>query len=157
MLRRSSVLAALLAASLSCDRRDVPNAHQDPNENVRRLMNDAAAQHGRSLNSMSPETVGTLSPRIHVGMTEAELNRVLAEKTSADPRTGKHIGTIVFGRGIVWLQDKDGKPLHDEKGELRADPDTWYCVLHLQDGNLKVLLNKEDRVISWSVEPMPQK
>jgi hypothetical protein len=115
------------------------------------------ALHGRSLNDMSPETVGTLSPRLRAGMTHAELNRNLAEKNKFDPKTGKHIGTIEFGRGIVWLQDQDGKLLRDEKGELRADPDKWYCVLHLQDANLKVLFNKEDRVLSWSVEPRPHR
>jgi hypothetical protein len=134
------------------------HAAGDPKEDVHHLMRDKVeAVHGRSLNDMSPETLATLSPRLRVGMTHAELSGILAEKNGVDPKTGKHIGTIEFGRGIVWLQDQDGKPLRDERGELRANPEKWYRVLYVRDANLKIVFDKEDRVVSWSVEPLPHR
>lgn len=155
---RPLFLAVLLAVSFGCGRRESASSQRDPNEEVHPLMNDkVAAVHGRSLNEMSPETVATLSPRLRAGMTYAELQSILAKKNRADPKTGKHIGMLVFGRGIVWLQDQDGKPLRDEKGELRADPDRWYCVLHVRDANVKVMFDKEDRLLSWSAEPLRQR
>jgi hypothetical protein len=158
MQRRLLVLAVLLAAPLGCGRQEGAHAERDPNEEVRQVMNDKVeALHGHSLNAMSPETVGTLSPRLRAGMTHAELQAILAKKNGVDPKTGKHVGTLEFGRGILWLQDQDGKPLRDEKGELRADPDRWYCILYVRDGNLKVIFDKEDRLLSWSVEPLPHR
>jgi hypothetical protein len=152
---RLLVVAAFLAASLGCGRRESTRGAADPNEDVRRLMRDKVeGAHGRSLNDMSPETAGTLSARLRVGMTHAELSGILAEKNRVDPKTGAHIATLEFGRGIVWLQDQDGKPLRDEKGELRADADKWYCLFHVRDANLKVVFDKEDRILSWSVEPL---
>jgi hypothetical protein len=90
-------------------------------------------------------------------MKNDELGRILAEKNGFDPKTGKHIGTLVFGRPPEWLQDKDGNLLRDAKGEPRVDPDKWYRVLHVRDANIKVVFDKEDRVLSWSVEPLPHR
>jgi hypothetical protein len=155
---RLLVLAVFLAASLGCGRRASTRAAGDPNEDVHHLMRDKVeAVHGRSLNDMSPEMAATLSPRLRVGMTHAELSGILAEKNGVDPKTGKPIATLEFGRGIVWLQDQDGKPLRDEKGEIRTDADKWYCVLYVRDANVKVVFDKEDRILSWSVEPLPHR
>jgi hypothetical protein len=155
---RLLLLTVFLATSFGCSRPENGRPGPDPNDEVRRLMQDKVrAVQGSSLNDMSPETVATLSPQLRVGMTHAELGGLLARKNGADPKTGKHVGTLEFGRGIVWLQDQDGKPLRDEKGELRPDPERWYCVLYVRDGNLKVVFDKEDRLISWSVEPRAQR
>jgi hypothetical protein len=153
------VLAVFQAALFGCGRRETPRASGGPYEDIRRPIRDRMeAVNKHSLNEMSPETADTLTPRLRVEMTQSELNRILAEKNKgADPKTGRNIGTLEFGRAPVWLQDKDGNPLRDDKGEPRADPDKWSCVLYVRDANIEVVFDKDDRVLSWSVEPLPHR
>jgi hypothetical protein len=148
----------VIPLSVGCSRPDAAVPERDPADDVRQLMQEKVkSAQGRSLNQMSPETVASLVPRLRVGMAHAELHRILAEKNGVDRKTGQHIGTVEFSRGMVWLMDEQGKPLRDEKGELRPDPEKWYCVIHVRDANLRVVFDKDDRVLSWSAEPLPQR
>ena len=99
----------------------------------------------------------SLVPRLRIGMTHRQLERILAEKNGVDPKTGQHIATVEFSRGTVWLLNEQGKPLRNGKGELQPDPEKWYCVLYVRDANLRVVFDKEDRVLSWSADPLPQR
>jgi hypothetical protein len=148
------VVAAFIAGLIGCGRHEPPIPEADSREKIRQVMSGKVEDvTGKSLNSTSPETVSTLTPRLRVGMKYDQLQEILAKKSGVDPKTGKHIGTIVFGRGIVWLKDDKGEELRDEKGEPRPDPNKWYCILYVQDANLKVIFDKDDRLLSWSVEP----
>jgi hypothetical protein len=151
------LIASAMVASVGCGRRDAGASDREPSERIRRLLEDKTKQvRGRSLNAMSPETVGSLVPHLRVGMSYEELGRILAAKNRADPKTGEHIGTVVFGRGVVWLVDEKNRPLRDERGELRVDPSRWTCTLSLRDANLEVVLDQRDRILSWSHKPLPK-
>jgi hypothetical protein len=143
------VLVSLALAVTGCGRGRTTGPDDDPSGEIRRMM-----KAGRKLNSWSPETVGSVVPRLHAGMSRAEVEQILMEKESVDPKTGRPVGTVQYGRGAFFLKDEKGEDVRDANGEPQDDPSKWYLVFLLKDGDLTVVFDNQERVLSWSAEPL---
>jgi hypothetical protein len=143
------VLLSLALAVTGCGRGRTTGPDDDSNAEIRRMM-----KAGRKLNAMSPETVDSLVPRLHVGMSRAEVEQLLMEKNGVDPKTGRQVGTLEYGRGAFFLKDEKGDYVRDANGEPQVDPSKWYLVFLLKDGDLTVVFNNQERLLSWSAEPL---
>ena len=109
---------------------------QPNSEAARRSIERVVEQQVGSLNAFSPLRLRDVMDGLRVGMPIAEFDRLVSEHNKG-PNESTH---------MMYLPKIVGNP-------PRVDPATQSRIYYFRDGDLIVVLDQQEKVLSWSTEP----